>query len=136
MQKYCEPGADSLDFDSFDMLVSDLNRHMKQARDTSKEAAGQARPSSGEGPPSSPAEPFLEHSIRGRGKPLPYQAAVRRFYMHPASVGIIAFVIIANFLVNIVEKEVSGALFISSHLLASPHSSSSPSRSLPYTSSD
>jgi hypothetical protein len=53
-----------------------------------------------------PNEPFLSHSIRGRNKTLPYQREVRRIYMHPVVVWSVALIIIANFIINIVEKEI------------------------------
>ena len=37
---------------------------------------------------------------------LPYQREVRELYLHPLSVGLVAAVIMANFFVNILEKEV------------------------------
>ena len=53
-----------------------------------------------------PNEPFLNHSIRGRNKTLPYQREVRRIYMHPVVVWSVALIIIANFIINIMEKEI------------------------------
>jgi len=50
-------------------------------------------------------DPFVRSSIRGKNKPLPGQAAVRALYLHPAVVWSVAGVIIANFVVNILEKE-------------------------------
>ena len=53
-----------------------------------------------------PSEPFLRHSILGQNKPLPFQREVRRYYCHPIVVWTVAGIIIANFIVNIVEKEI------------------------------
>ena len=50
-------------------------------------------------------EPFVRHSVLGRNKPLPYQSEVRLFYTHPAVVWSVASIIIGNFVVNILEKE-------------------------------
>jgi hypothetical protein len=52
-----------------------------------------------------PSEPFLNHSILGQNKPLPYQREVRRYYTNPRVVWSVAGIIIANFIVNILEKE-------------------------------
>ena len=54
----------------------------------------------------SPSEPFLRHSILGQNKPLPYQREVRRYYTNPIVVWSVASIILANFIVNIVEKEI------------------------------
>jgi len=53
-----------------------------------------------------PSEPFLRHSILGQNRPLPFQREVRRYYCHPIVVWTVAGIIIANFIVNIVEKEI------------------------------
>ena len=52
-----------------------------------------------------PSEPFVNHSILGQNKPLPYQREVRRYYTNPLVVWSVAGIIIANFIVNILEKE-------------------------------
>ena len=52
-----------------------------------------------------PFEPFLRHSILGQNKPLPYQREVRRYYTNPIVVWSVASIILANFIVNILEKE-------------------------------
>lgn len=85
--KYSNPGSNALDIDAFSMLVADLKAFAK------KKAPA-------------PVEPFVKNSILGKGKPLPYQAAVRRIYMHPACVWTVAGIIIANFLINCIEKEI------------------------------
>ena len=58
------------------------------------------------GPAIAPEEAFVQHSIRGKNKPLPYQAAVRRVYTNQTCVWAVAFFIVGNFVVNIVEKEI------------------------------
>ena len=53
-----------------------------------------------------PTEPFLEHSILGHDRPLPYQRLVRTVYTSNKAVFGVALIIIANFVINIVEKEI------------------------------
>ncbi len=48
----------------------------------------------------------VDGSILGPGRKLPYQEAVHAFYRHPVIVQLIAFAIIGNFVINIVEKEI------------------------------
>jgi len=51
-------------------------------------------------------ESWTNDSILGKGMPLPYQKPIRKLYVQPAVMFGVAFVIVANFVVNIVEKEV------------------------------
>jgi len=74
------PSRDSLDVFAFKVLVQCVNRYKGK-------------------------ELFVKHSIFGANRPLPYQAEVRSFYLHPVVVWSVASVIIANFVVNILEKE-------------------------------
>jgi len=55
-------------------------------------------------------EPFVHDSIFGKGKPFPKQKEVRAFYLRPLCVWSVAFVICANFVVNILEKEIDADL--------------------------
>jgi hypothetical protein len=48
----------------------------------------------------------IESSVLGAGKQLPFQEAVRDFYKHPVTVRTVALIIMANFVINIVEKEI------------------------------
>jgi len=48
----------------------------------------------------------IESSVLGAGKQLPFQEAVRDFYKHPVTSGAAALMIMANFVINIVEKEI------------------------------
>ena len=96
LNQYCKKGAESLDIDTFDMLVSDLMAHRNK---------GPTHRKSEKAKPPPPPEPFLAYSWRGKNKPLPYQAQVRAVYTHPVCVTIVACFIIGNFVVNILEKE-------------------------------
>ena len=93
MVKYCKRGANSLDINTFETLVRDLNGHIKQTEAKATKLA-------------SLSEPFVAHSILGKNKPLPWQAKVRSIYMHPICVWVVAGFIVGNFVVNIVEKEI------------------------------
>eukprot|EP00322_Chrysochromulina_rotalis_P010563 CAMPEP_0115848002 /NCGR_PEP_ID=MMETSP0287-20121206/10686_1 /TAXON_ID=412157 /ORGANISM="Chrysochromulina rotalis, Strain UIO044" /LENGTH=472 /DNA_ID=CAMNT_0003301879 /DNA_START=83 /DNA_END=1501 /DNA_ORIENTATION=- len=53
-----------------------------------------------------PKEPFTKDSVLGKGHPLPLQKEVRKFYCNPIIVWTVASIIIANFVVNILEKEI------------------------------
>ena len=48
----------------------------------------------------------IESSVLGAGKQLPFQEAVHDFYKHPVTAGAVALIIMANFVINIVEKEI------------------------------
>ena len=48
----------------------------------------------------------IESSVLGAGQQLPFQKAVRDFYKHPGTAGAVALIIMANFVINIVEKEI------------------------------
>ena len=48
----------------------------------------------------------IESSVLGAGKQLPLQEAVHDFYKHPVTAGAVALIIMANFVINIVEKEI------------------------------
>ena len=48
----------------------------------------------------------IESSVLGAGKQLPFQEAVRDFYKHPMTSGAVALMIMANFVINIIEKEI------------------------------
>ncbi|KOO20933.1 hypothetical protein Ctob_000430 [Chrysochromulina tobinii] len=50
--------------------------------------------------------PRIESSVLGAGKQLPLQEAVHDFYKHPVTAGAVALIIMANFVINIVEKEI------------------------------
>lgn len=89
MKKYCKKGTDSLDIDTFDVLVNDLKSHMQKEKTVADTS-----------------EPFVRHSCFGRNRPLPQQARVRALYMTPLVSWVVAFFIAANFIVNIVEKEI------------------------------
>jgi len=52
-----------------------------------------------------PKEEFLRNSILGKDKPLPYQDKMRDLYTNFYVVWSVAFIIVANFIVNILEKE-------------------------------
>ena len=53
-----------------------------------------------------PVEEICKHSVFGANKPLPYQGKMRAFYTNSWTMGIVAAVIVANFGLNIVEKEI------------------------------
>ena len=53
-----------------------------------------------------PVEEICKHSVFGANKPLPYQGKIRAFYTNSWTMGIVAAVIVANFGLNIVEKEI------------------------------
>jgi len=87
--------SETLDLRRFEKLVGDLRRYERGV------AAGGG---------SSPVSLKLEREAKtGRwhlGADLPYKKQVDKFYNHPTIVWSVASVIVANFLVNIAEKEV------------------------------
>jgi len=53
-----------------------------------------------------PIEEICKHSMFGANKPLPHQGKMRAFYTNSWTKGIVAALIVANFGINIVEKEI------------------------------
>jgi hypothetical protein len=53
-----------------------------------------------------PLEEICKHSVFGANKPLPHQGKMRAFYTNSWTKGIVAALIVANFGINIVEKEI------------------------------
>ena len=108
MAKYDTGGSrDSLDIDMFDTLVADLkgSRKSKTGGDPSSPSRRMGAAASATiAVPAKAVAPVVEKLCRP--KQLPYQSSVLAFYTHPACVGFVAFIIIANFVVNILEKEI------------------------------
>lgn len=83
---YSEDGDTTLSLEEFDYLVEAMKGYQKRKR--------------------LEGEPFLKNSILGKGKPLPCQTQVRRWYTWSPCVALVAFIIIANFVINIVQAEI------------------------------
>ena len=80
-------GSKELDFDAFSNLIYDMHAN---PRDYFND------------PPPTP----YKGSMLGANKKLPYQDEVFNTYYAPSVVGTVALIIMANFLVNVIEKEI------------------------------
>ena len=94
INKYASSGSSALDRQSFSLLAADLKK-ISVSLTASQELPA---PRTSSKIANSPEGVHLEEK-------LPCQLAVRRAYLHPYSVAIVAAVIMGNFIVNIVEKE-------------------------------
>uniref|UniRef100_A0A7S2BA23 EF-hand domain-containing protein n=1 Tax=Haptolina brevifila TaxID=156173 RepID=A0A7S2BA23_9EUKA len=103
MKKFGQTVTSALDLDMFDMLVSELQHHHEKVQE---KAARQVVEKVLEAAPGGSGDDFVNTSCRRDGKLLPYQKLVWRLYNSQIMVWTVAALIIGNFFINILEKQI------------------------------